>query len=215
MRRGRSLVRAERTGGFHVQLQTLTWMRDLAQKGYIDPGRKIGEFRPLIAQDKVAFHWDQVLLQGVIQATNGMSDEEFNAHYSVTKLPTGPSGKSFSFEGGHELVLFADSKQKEAAWKFMQFLATSPYAIENYTISYESSLMPLAKPPSDDLAAKLDTPVFNAFLNDIMPTVTTPPYGPDFAAAATAIMAGVQQAVTGSMPIDDIAASINQNLGRQ
>jgi multiple sugar transport system substrate-binding protein len=45
----------------------LSWMRDLAAKRYIDPGRKIGEFRPLAAQDKVAFIWDQVLLQGVIQ----------------------------------------------------------------------------------------------------------------------------------------------------
>src|SRR5215472_8657286 len=38
----------------------LAWMRDLAKNGYIDPGRKIGEFRPLAAQDKVAFIWDQV-----------------------------------------------------------------------------------------------------------------------------------------------------------
>ena len=49
----------------------LSWMRELAKKGYIDPGRKIGEFRPLIAQDKVAFLWDQVLVQGVIQTTSG------------------------------------------------------------------------------------------------------------------------------------------------
>ena len=46
-----------------------------------------------------------------------------------------------------------------------------------------------------------------------MPTVVTPPYGPKFAAAATAIMAGVQQAVTGDTPIDQIAQSIQQNLG--
>jgi multiple sugar transport system substrate-binding protein len=50
--------------------QYLTWMRELAKNGYIDPGRKIGEFRPLAAQNKVAFHWDQVLLQGVIQSVN-------------------------------------------------------------------------------------------------------------------------------------------------
>jgi multiple sugar transport system substrate-binding protein len=192
----------------------LTWMRELAKKGYIDPGRKIGEFRPLIAQDKVAFLWDQVLLQGVIQATNKMSDEEFYKHYGVTTQPTGAAGKPFSFEGGHQLVMFADSEHKEAAWKFVKYLATSPYAIEHYTLGYESSLMPLEKAPSDTLAKKLDTPVFNAFSEKIMPTVTTPPYGPEFAAAATAIMAGVQQAVTGDMPIDDIAASIQQNLNR-
>lgn len=192
----------------------LNWMRDLAKKGYIDPGRKIGEFRPLIAQDKVAFLWDQVLLQGVIQGTNKMSDEEFYKHYGVTTQPTGATGKPFSFEGGHQLVMFADSEHQEAAWKFVKFLATSPYAIENYTLKYESSLMPLQKAPEEALAKKLDTPVFNAFSEKIMPTVVTPPYGPEFAAAATAIMAGVQQAVTGDTPIDDIAASIQANLKR-
>lgn len=190
----------------------LAWMRTLAEKGYIDPGRKIGEFRPQIAQDKVAFLWDQVLVQGVIQATNHMSDTAFYEHYGVTTQPTGPTGKAFSFDGGHQLVIFSDSKHKQAAWKFIKYLATSPYAIENYTLSYEASLPPLKKAPSPALAKKLDTPVFNAFQDHIMATVATPPFGPKFAAGATAIMAGVQQAVTGSTPIDEIAKSIQQNL---
>lgn len=193
----------------------LQWTRDLAQEGYIDPGRKIGEFRPLAAQDKVAFHWDQVLLQGVIQSTNGMSDEEFYEHWGVTTMPVGPGGEPYSFEGGHQLVMFADSDKKEAAWKFMQYLATSPNAIANYTVSYNSSLPPLKEAPSEELAAELDTPIFNAFREQIIPTVAPQPYGPDFAAAATAVMAGVQQAVTGTDPIEDIAASIQSQLDRQ
>ena len=60
----------------------------------------------------------------------------------------------------------------------------------------------------------LDTPVFQAFSSEIIPTIAPQPYGPDFAEAATAIMAGVQQAVTGDKPIDEIAASIQQQLGR-
>jgi multiple sugar transport system substrate-binding protein len=190
----------------------LTWMRELAKKGYIDPGRKIGEFRPLIAQDKVAFHWDQVLLQGVIQSVNKMPDDEFYKHYGVTTQPAGPSGKSYSFEGGHQLVMFADSAHKEATWKFIKYLSTSPFAIENYTLSYESSLTPLEKAPNDELAKKLGTPVFTTFSDKIMATVTTPPYGAIFASGATAVMAGVQQAVTSDTPIDEIAASIQKNL---
>ena len=192
----------------------LAWMRDLARKGYIDPGRKIGEFRPQIAQDKVAFLWDQVLVQGVIQSTNKMPDAEFYKHYGVTTQPTGAAGEPYSFEGGHQFAIFADGEHKEAAWKFVHYLATSPYAIENYTLKYESSLMPLKKAPSAALAKRLDTPIFNEFSDKILPTVTTLPYGPQFAAAATAIMAGVQQAVTGDTAIDDIAASIQENLGR-
>ncbi|HTL75497.1 MAG TPA: extracellular solute-binding protein [Casimicrobiaceae bacterium] len=192
----------------------LEWMRDLAQKRYIDPGRKIGEFRPLAAQDKVAFIWDQVLLQGVIQSANKMSDADFYARWGVTTQPAGPSGKPYSFEGGHQLVMFADSKQKKAAWTFMQYLAASPAAIRDYTLGPGASLPPLVGMPSPELAKKLDTPIYRSFSTRIIPTVTTPPYGPAFASASSAIMAGVQQAVTGSEPIDQIAASIKQQLAR-
>jgi multiple sugar transport system substrate-binding protein len=189
----------------------LAWMRQLAQKDFIDPGRKIGEFRPLAAQDKVAFHWDQVLVQGVIQSVNGMSDEAFFDRWGVTTQPAGSSGEAYSFEGGHQLVMFADSEHKEAAWAFMKYLATSPDAIENYTVSYNASLPPLAEAP-ESIAGELDTPVFNAFLDEIIPTVAEQPYGPAFAAASTAIMAGVQEAITGETPIDEIAATIDQQL---
>jgi multiple sugar transport system substrate-binding protein len=193
----------------------LAWMRDLAKKNYIDPGRKIGEFRPLAAQDKVAFTWDQVLLQGVIQGANKMPDADFYKHWGVTTEPVGPSGKPFSFEGGHQLVMFADSKQKKAAWTFMEYLAASPAAIRTYTLGPGSSLPPLNAAPAPDLAPKLDTPVFKAFTTSIVPTVNTPPFGPAFAAASSAVMAGVQQAVTGSESIDDIAKGMQQQLERR
>ena len=192
----------------------LTWMRTLDHDGYIDPGRKIGEFRPLAAQDKVAFLWDQVLVQGVIQSVNHMSDAAFYAHWGVAPLPKGASGKSFSFDGGHQLVMFASSAHKKAAWEFIRFLATSPEAIANYTLTYESSLTPLQKAPTPALAKKLDTPVFNAFADTIMPTVVMPPYGPRFNAESSAVMAGVQQAVTGNEPIAAIAKSIAENIAR-
>ena len=191
----------------------LTWMRELATKRYIDPGRKIGEFRPLAAQDKVAFIWDQVLLQGVIQNANKMPDAEFYKHWGVTTQPVGAAGKSYSFEGGHQLVMFADSKQKKAAWTFIQYLATSPDAIRNYTLGSGSSLPPLKA--GKDVANRLDTPIYSAFTTTIGATVTTPPFGPAFAAASSAIMAGVQEAVTGADPIDRIAGSIQQQLDRR
>ena len=190
----------------------LGWMRDLAKNRYIDPGRKIGEFRPLAAQDKVAFIWDQVLLQGVIQNANKMSDADFYKRWGVTTQPAGPSGRSYSFEGGHQLVMFADSRQKKAAWTFMQYVAASPAAIRDYTLGPGASLPPLVRMPDAELAKKLDTPIFEAFTSRIIPTATKPPYGPAFSSGSSAIMAGVQQAVTGSESIDQIAGSIQQQL---
>jgi len=201
------------TGADTPQMRSyLAWMRELAQKGYLDPGRKIGEFRPLAAQDKVAFIWDQVLLQGVMQGANKMSDADFYRHWGVTTLPVGAAGKPFSFEGGHQLVLFADGKHKKAAWTFARYLATAPAAIRAYTLGPGSSLPPLARMPDPELARHLDTPVFTAFIQRIMPTVSAPPFGAAFASGSTAVMAGVQQAVTGSEPIEAIAKSIQQQL---
>ena len=192
----------------------LTWLRDLAQKGLIDPGRKIGEFRPLAAQGNVAFHWDQVLLQGVIQGASGMSSEDFYNTWGVTTLPVGAEGSPHSFEGGHQLIMFGDSAQKEAAWAFIEYLATNPVAIDAYTVSVNSSLPSIVSTGDPAVDAKLDTPIFNAFSTEIIPTLSSPPYGADFAAASTAIMAGVQEAITSDRPIDDITASIQQQLGQ-
>jgi multiple sugar transport system substrate-binding protein len=192
----------------------LTWLRKLAQEGLMDPGRKIGEFRPLAAQDKVAFHWDQVLLQGVIQGTNGMSDDDFYKTWGVTTLPVGSEGNPHSFEGGHQLIMFANSAHKEAAWQFIEYLATNAKVIADYTAGVNSSLPSIISTGDADLDAKLDTPIFAAFSKDIIPTLTPQPYGAAYASAATAIMAGVQEAVTGDRPIDDIAASIQQQLDK-
>lgn len=189
----------------------LNWMRGLAQKGYLSAGKKIGEFRPLAAQNKVAFVWDQPVLQGVAQKTNNQTDAQFYANWGVAAQPTGPSGKSFSVELGHQLVLFKKSANKAAAFEFMKWLATSPDAVAGYTVKYESSLPPL-KSPSADVAKLIDTPVLQAFAKDVLPTVTNPEYGPNYSSAYSPIMAGVQSAVTSSTSIDSITSTMQNTL---
>lgn len=189
----------------------LNWMRDLTQKGYLSAGKKIGEFRPLAAQDKVAFIWDQPVLQGVAQNANKQANDAFYATWGVAAQPAGPSGKSYSVELGHQLVMFNKSAHKAAAFEFMKWLATSPEAVTGYTVKYESSLPPLSN-PSPDIAKLTDTPILQAFAKDVLPTVTKPEYGPTYSEAYSPIMAGVQQAVTSSTPIDQVAGTIQSSL---
>lgn len=189
----------------------LSWMRELAQKGYILTGKKIGEFRPLSAQGKVAFIWDQNVLQGVIQSVNHMTDEQFYATWGVAPQPKGPAGTSNVVALGHQLIMFKDSPNKQAAWEFMKYLAISPDAIVDYTFKYESSLPPLSQ-ATGEVAKLLSTPVNKAFVDQILPTMIIPPYGATYAQAYSPIMAGVQEAITGNNPIDQIAASIQSNL---
>lgn len=189
----------------------LTWMRELAQKGYISAGHKIGDFRPLAAQNQVAFVWDQPVFQGVVQSTNHQPDMEFFQNWGVTPLPTGPTGKAYSVELGHQLVMFNKTSNKQAAWQFINWLATNTGAVNDYTVKYESSLPPLTTPAADT-AKLLDTPVMTAFKH-ILGQVTEPEYGPTYEEAYPPIMAGVQDAVTSSKSIGSIASTMQSGLG--
>lgn len=189
----------------------LSWMRELTKKGYLSTGHKIGDYRPLAAQNQVAFVWDQPVLQGVAQTANKQTNAQFFANWGVEPQPAGSSGKSYSVELGHQLALFNKSAHKAAAFQFMQWLATSPEAVKNYTVTYESSLPPLAT-PSADIAKLLDTPVLQAFTKDVLPTVVTPEYGPTYSEASSPIMSGVQTAVTSSTSIDSIAHTMQSSL---
>ncbi|WP_298331845.1 sugar ABC transporter substrate-binding protein [Haloactinopolyspora sp.] len=189
----------------------LEWMRSLAENDYIVTGPKIGEFRPRAAQNQVAFMWDQNLLQGVIQETNGMSDEEFFDTWGVTTLPTGPAGESYSVDLGHQLVMFGQSEHQEAAWTFIEYLATSENAIVNYTLAEGASLPPLSD-PQGEVAELMDTPVNQAYVEQIMPTSTKPPYGQAFSAAYDPVMAGLQRILTSDASIDEVAGATHDQL---
>lgn len=191
----------------------LEWIRGVVQNGYTLPNRRIGDFRPLAAQDEVAFIVDQPLLQGVIQDTNGMSDEEFYETWGVTALPQGSTGESYSIPLGHQLVMFrraAEDGKAEAAAKFMRFLATDPRAIEDFTIGVESSLPPIAE-PSPEIQELLDTPIYTVFQEEILPTTVLPTYGQAFSAGSTPVMAGVQTAFSDE-PIESVAEQMQAQL---
>jgi multiple sugar transport system substrate-binding protein len=189
----------------------LTFMQTLAQKGYITANHKIGEYRPLAAQNKVAFVWDQPVLQGVVQSTNHETDAQFFANWGVTAMPAGPSGKSYTIDQGHQLVIFNSSKQKIADWEFINWLASDPAAVAGYTLKYESSLPTLAH-PNAQIQAEINTPILQAFINKVLPTLVQLPYGATFSEAYTPIMAGVQSAVTSSTPPATIASNIQSGL---
>jgi multiple sugar transport system substrate-binding protein len=191
----------------------LEWISGLVKNDYTLPNRRIGDFRPLAAQDQVVFVVDQPVLKGVVQATNDMSDEEFYDTWGVATLPQGPSGESYSIPFGHQLVLFnkaADDGKADAAATFMEYLATDPKAVTEYTIGVEASLPPIAE-PSPDVQKALDTPMFKAFQEDILPTSTLPAYGQAFSQGSTPVMAGVQTSFSNE-PIDSVATQMQAQL---
>jgi multiple sugar transport system substrate-binding protein len=194
--------------------QYLEFIRTLGQKGYTIPDQKIGYFRPLAAQGKVAFQFDGPYLQGVIQSVNHESDAAFYKTWAVTTLPAGPSGKHFSTPTDHQLVMFKSSKHKAAAARFIAWLAGSRQAITDYTIRYESSLPPV-KNAISAFPTELNTPVFKSFESQVVPVVTRPAWGNTYTNGYSAVMAGIQKAVAGSEPISQIQAEMQSELRTQ
>lgn len=191
--------------------QYLEFMRTLAQKKYTTVNVKAGDFRQPAASNQVAFLWDGPYPKGVIQSTNHMSDKEFYATWGVTTAPSGPGGGPYSVPTDHQLVMFKNAKDKQAAWEFMQFLSTSEEAMSKYTIPYEGSLPPVQNPPAS-IADKLKDPISQAFKNEVIPTVIRPEWGSAYASGYSTVMANVQAAMTSNKPIDQIASAMQSQL---
>jgi multiple sugar transport system substrate-binding protein len=188
----------------------LSFMRTLATERYTQVNQKIGYFRPIAATNKVAFLWDGPYLQGVIQKTSGVSDKKFFETWGVTALPRGPSGQSFTVPTDHQLAILKTSKKQQAAWDFIKFLSTSDDGLR-YTMTTGSSLPALAK-PGGAVARLSDTPIFVAFRSRVLPTVVRPPWGKAYGEIYSPVMAGVQQAMTGSTPIDQVAGQMQTQV---
>jgi len=190
----------------------LDFMRTLGTKGYTEINQKIGYFRPLAAQDKVAFIEDQSILEAVIKATNTkITNDEFNATWGVATMPAGADGKSYSVPQDHQLAMMKASSNKKAAWTFIQWMTRSEAG--DLHVLKNKAAFPAATtlPPAAQTLLDADK-ALKFFRSDITPTIVTPPWGAHYAAASAPIMIGVQQAMTSGKSIGAIASEMQGSL---
>jgi multiple sugar transport system substrate-binding protein len=192
-------------------LHYLTFIRVLGSNNYDIPDTLAGHFRSPAADTEVVFDVDGPYLVNDIRSTNHETATQFYANWGVTTLPSGPTRKHYTVATDHGLVMFKSAKHKAAAWKFMNWMATSPTAIKAYTLPYEDSLPPL-KTAAKTYAKTVDNPIFKSYRTTIEPTVVRPPWGTKYGAAFTPIMAGVEAAMTSSTPLASIASTIHSKL---
>ncbi len=74
---------------------------------------------PDFASGKVPMFISGPWMMSAVEAVGG---DGFEDKYSVAKIPAG-SAQSSSFVGGSDFVVFKSSKERDTAWKFVQFLA--------------------------------------------------------------------------------------------
>ena len=189
----------------------LEWVRTLARDGYTLPGKLLGEFRPLAARNQLAFAFDGPYLRGVILNLNKtMTPDQLDTTWGVTALPAGRDGRHYTIPTDHQLVMFKAARDKSAAWTFMQYLASDRAAIETYTLT--SGVIPPLRNAVTLFPKQMGNPIVQAYINQVIPTVVRPAWGPIYSKAYPIIMTGVQQAASGTTPVADIARQMQAQL---
>lgn len=189
----------------------LEWVRSLVKNGYTLPGKKFGEFRPMAAQNRLAFGFDSPFFKGTVMSLDkNLTPEKFYEIWGVTTLPIGASKTAFSAPDDNNLTIFAASKHKEAAAKFAEFFASSDFALKNF--HFTKGFLPLVKSAQTRFPNEFADPATKIFFEKISGIVAPLPWGPNFAKSATVIMAGVQDSITSDRPIPDIVKDMQTKL---
>ena len=201
--------------GYQVQADKMKpfaeWLRDIVKKGYTLPGKKFGEFRPLGAQNRLAFGFDTPFFKGTVQSIDkSITDDKFNETWGVTTLPVGPDNTPYSAPDDNNLGIFAASKHKEAAAKFAEFFASSDYALKTFFAPL--GFLPEVKSAATRMPKEFGDPVRKAFMDVVVPHIQPLPWGPDYPKMATVIMAGVQEIISTDKSIPDILNQMQTKL---
>lgn len=179
------------------------WIRKQVKDGNTLPGKRYGEFRPMAAQDRLLFGFDGSYLMGIMKSMNkALTDKEIFENWGVTAIPAGANGKNYSADTNHCMVIFKNSKNKEAAAKFAEYLANSDYAINQYHAA--AGFVPIGKSAASRVPKITDNPLNKAFMAEVLSTVVSLPYGPNYNKMAEIIMAAVQEIITTDKPVKGI-----------
>ena len=190
----------------------LEWLREAARGNYTLANKKLGEFRPIAAQGRLLFMFDQQHIKGTVKSLNpALTDEEFNRLWGVVTMPANAAGIQQTTSADHQLVVFKDSPHKKEAAKFVEFLVNSDYAIEKYI---KVMGMTPTKSGIKRFPEYLTDPILSGFINDVIPSVVPVPYGQDFSELALIFMSGVQDAMTGNKSIDEITSDMQAKVER-
>lgn len=187
----------------------LEWVRSLVKNGYTLPGKKMGEFRALAAQGRQLFLEDGPYFKSVVQGMNkSLTDEKLYATWGVTAIPGGPANGPSAGASDHQTVVFASSKNRAAALKFMRYLASDEYAIRNFLLHVGD--LPAVKGMEGKIS-ELNNPITLGFVK-IRDFMVVPPYGPKYAEAFPPIMTNIQRTYSTSDPVADIARTMQTQL---
>jgi len=187
------------------------WIRAQVKEGNTLPGKKFGEFRPMMAQNQLLFGFDLTATKGIMQSLNkSLTDQQIFDTWGMAPYPAGKNGINYSADANHVLVIFKGSNHKQAAMKLAEFLVNSDEAIKNYILPV--GYAPMTKSAIQRVPEISKNPIVKAFQEKVLPTVVALPYGPNYNAMSDVIMSSVQEMITTDKPIADILSNAESRL---
>jgi multiple sugar transport system substrate-binding protein len=137
---------------------------------------------------------------GLIKDAGGADIE---GKWAVAPIPKKDS--STSFVGGSNMVVFKDSKNKDAAWAFLQFLSDPATQVKWYQ---EATDLPAVQAAWDDAALKDDKDV--QMFGEQLGETKAPPAIPTWSEVADAINATMEKVTTGDESPEQGAQEMQQ-----
>jgi multiple sugar transport system substrate-binding protein len=133
--------------------------------------------------------------------------QDLNLQHAL--FPAGPAG-SISIVGGEDIVMFADSPNKEAAWKFVQFML-SPWA--QITMA-STGQIPVIQSALEDPYI-VEHPYYGVYLQQLQTAKPRTPH-PAYSRIETIIQDAVQRVLLGELEVrealDQAAAQVDELL---
>jgi multiple sugar transport system substrate-binding protein len=135
----------------------------------------------------------------------GVSEDQ----YAVALLPGKDSAPGTSFVGGGDLAVFADSDNKESAWKLVQWLA-DPGTQQDFYDEMGDLPAVSAAWDSGELAEDPQLSVFGDQLDNAL----APPAVPTWEEVATVIDGEVEKATKGDTSVEDAVAEMQRQAAQ-
>ncbi|MDT0184260.1 sugar ABC transporter substrate-binding protein [Microbacterium sp. ARD31] len=129
--------------------------------------------------------------------------------YAVAVLPGKDSAPGTSFVGGGDLAVFADSDNKESAWKLVQWLADPETQQDFYD---EMGDLP-AVSSAWDSGELAEDPQLSVF-GDQLDNALAPPAVPTWEEVATVIDSEVEKATKGDTSVEDAVAEMQRQAAQ-
>ncbi len=161
----------------------LEWTKELVDEKVIPAGLEIKDLRGLFASGQLGIVFDGDMGRAAFRSSSGL-DEAFDEKMGVAIIPVGETGRSETVYTEHQLGVFAQSENKEAAVRLVGYLiseeAMVKYHKSNAVLSARESIATLPEMNEDTFMEVFNKqsetasplPATNAMFDNAMNEVT-------------------------------------------